>query len=221
LRGHDFATTTNVTLTIEPGKVGFNEFRLKAADFDTGKPVAGSAALQFTLPARPDLGSSSLPLATTAPGLFSGSGANLSINGTWTVVVAIQETSGGVEIPFTLTPPTPPVKVVVAPQGPGLPTLYTLELQGGLSVQTYLDPGHPGFNEFHVTFIGTDGQELPMAALTVTATPGGTLPVRRLDQVGHFVADLNGARKSTYRFNITGTTQTADTLQGTLTIPVR
>jgi hypothetical protein len=126
-----------------------------------------------------------------------------------------------VEIPFTVTPPTPPVKVVVAPQGPGLPTLYTLELSGGLSVQTYLDPGHAGFNEFHVTFIGVDGQELPMAALTVTATPGGTLPVRRLDQVGHFVADLTAAIKGTYRFQIAGTTQTGDTLQGTITIPVR
>ncbi len=221
LRGHDFATTTNVTLTINPGKVGFNQFRLKAADFDTGKPVAGSAALRFNLPARPDLGSSTLQLASTGPGLFAGSGANLSINGTWTVVAAIQETTGGVEIPFTVTPPTPPAKVVVAPQGPGLPTLYTLELSGGLSVQTYLDPGHPGFNEFHVTFIGVDGQELPMAALTVTATPGGTLPVRRLDQVGHFVADLTAATKGTYRFQIAGTTQTGDTLQGTITIPVR
>jgi hypothetical protein len=221
LRGHDFATTTRVTLTINPGKVGFNQFRLKATDFDTGKPVAGSAALRFTLPARPDLGSSTLKLASAGPGLFTGSGANLSINGTWTVVAAIQETTGGVEIPFTVSPPTPPAKVVVAPQGPGLPTLYTLELSGGLSVQTYLDPGHPGFNEFHVTFIGVDGQELPMAALTVTATPGGTLPVRRLDQVGHFVADLNGATKGTYHFQIAGTTQTGDTLQGTLTIPVR
>jgi copper transport protein len=221
LRGHDFATTTRVTLTIDPGKVGFNDFRLKAADFDTGKPVAGTAALRFTLPARPDLGSSTLQLATAGPALFAGSGANLSINGTWTVVVAIQEISGGVEIPFSVTPPTPPAKVVVAPQGPGLPTLYTLELPGGRSVQTYLDPGRPGFNEFHVTFIGVDGQEVPMTALTVTATPGGTLPVRRLDQVGHFVADLNAATKGSYRFEIAGTAQTGDTLQGTLTIPVR
>ena len=84
-----------------------------------------------------------------------------------------------------------------------------------------INPGKVGFNEFHVTFIGVDGQELPMAALTVTATPGGPLTVRRLDQVGHFVADLNGETKGAYRFQIAGTTNTGDTLQGTLTIPVR
>jgi copper transport protein len=220
LEGHDFATTVRVTLTMSPGTVGFNDFTVKAVDYDTRKPVAGTTALRFTLPARPDLGSSTLQLAPAGPGLFARSGANLSINGTWTVVVALQESSGGVEIPFTFTPPRPTEQVVVAPQGPGIPTLYTLHLAGGLSVQTYLDPGRPGFNEFHVTFIGADGQELPMTALTVAATPGGPLPVRRLDQVGHFVADLSGAAAGPHRFDVAGTTATGDSLQGMITIPV-
>ncbi|HSS11963.1 MAG TPA: copper resistance protein CopC [Acidimicrobiales bacterium] len=219
--GHDFATTVRVTLTITPGTVGFNEFGVKAVDFDTGAPVAGTAALRFTLPARPDLGSSTLQLAPTGPGVFARQGANLSIDGIWSVDVDIQQASGGVEIPFTVTPRRPPEKIVVAPQGPGVPTLYTLELAGGASIQTYLDPGRAGLNEFHVTFIGADGQELPMSALTVTATPGGTLTVRRLDPVGHFVADLNAALKGQYRFDVTGMTQTGNTLPGTFTIPVR
>jgi copper transport protein len=221
LKGNDFATTVRATLTINPGIVGFNQFTVRAVDYDTLKPVAQSADITFTLPARPDLGSSTLQLAPAGPGLFSRSGPNLSIDGTWSIVVELQEASGGVEVPFTFTPPRPPEKVVVAPQGPAIPTLYTLELPGGLSVQTYLDPGRPGFNEFHVTFVGSDGQEVPMATLAVTATPGGTLPVRRLDQIGHFVADLNGAVKGPYRFDVTATTQTGDTLQGTVTIPVR
>jgi hypothetical protein len=210
-----------VTLSISPGTVGFNDFSLRAVDYDTRQPVAGTASLTFNLPAQPNLGSSSLELKPAGPGLFSSSGANLSINGTWAVVVALQESSGGIEIPFTYTPPRPPEKVVVAPQGPGIPTLYTLDLPGGESVQTYLDPGKPGFNEFHVTFIGANGQEVPMTTLTVTATPGGTLPVRRLDQIGHFVADLSGATAGPHRFDVTGTAATGDTLQGTITIPVR
>ncbi|MHB8463283.1 MAG: copper resistance CopC/CopD family protein [Acidimicrobiales bacterium] len=226
LTGHDFGTTVRVTLTISPGLAGFNEFTLDAVDFDTAKPVDASASLRFTLPARPDLGSSTLSLAQTRPGVFAARGANLSIDGTWAVDVALQRAGGGTEIRFSVTPRRPPQKIVIAPQGSGLPTLYTLELSGNRSVQTYLDPGHPGFNEFHVTFLGADGNEMPTSGVAAGATPPGAatptvLTVRRLDAVGHFVADLPGAITGVYRFDVTGTTQTGDTIQGTFTIPVR
>jgi copper transport protein len=225
LRSQDFGTTVRATLTVSPGLVGFNHFDVKVVDFDTGRPVGGAVSLRFTLPARPDLGSSSLTLPQTGPGVFAANGANLSLDGTWTVAVDLQGAAGGVEIGFTVTPRRPPEKIVVAPQGPGIPTLYTLQLPGGRSVQTYLDPAHPGFNEWHTTFIGVDGNEIPMAALTDSAAaPGVTTPVpltvRRLDNIGHFVADLSGAVKGSYRFDVTGTTVTGDTIQGTFTIPV-
>jgi hypothetical protein len=225
LTGHDFATTMRATLTVTPGLVGFNQFALKAVDFDTGRPVAGTASLRFTLPSRPDLGSSTLELAPTAPGAFAATGANLAIGGTWNLALDVQEATGGVEIAFTVTPRRPPQKIVVAPQGSGLPTLYTLHLPGGASVQSYLDPGRPGFNEFHATVIGADGNELPTTALTAsTAGPGArppsSLTVRRLDTIGHFVADLPAAVKGSYRFDITATTAGGDTIQGTFTIPV-
>lgn len=226
LRGQDFGTTVRVTLTVSPARAGFNQFSLKAVDFDTGRPVDATASLRFTLPARPDLGSSTLALPRTKVGLFSANGANLSIDGAWTVAVDLQEATGGVEIPFTVTPHQVPQKIIVAPQGQGLPTLYTLQLSANRALQTYLDPAHPGFNEWHTTFIGADGNEIPMAALTDTATaPGSTTPklltVRRLDPIGHFVADLAGAVKGSYRFDVTGTTQTGDTIHGVFTIPVR
>jgi Copper resistance protein D len=225
LSGHDFGTTVRVTLTITPGLTGFNQFSLKAVDFDTGKPVEDSASLRFVLPSRPDLGSSTLTLSRTKPGLYVAQAANLSIDGTWTVDVELQGPAGGIEIPFTVTPRRPPQKIVVAPQRKGLPTLYTLELSGNRSAQTYLDPGHPGFNEFHVTFIGSDGNEMPMTAVTAAATPPGAttaapMTVRRLDAIGHFVADLAGAIKGSYRFNVNGTTGTGDTIAGTFTITV-
>ncbi len=57
----------------------------------------------------------------------------------------------------------------------------------------YLDPDRPGFNEVHGTFIGADGNELPVPRLAVITAgrPGGApqqLPVRRFGP-GHFIGD--------------------------------
>jgi len=225
LTGNDAGTTVKARLTISPGMVGFNTFSLSAADYDTGAPVAGSASLNFNLPARPDLGASSLSLPQAKPGLFVGQGANLALTGDWSVTATIQKATGGVEIPFTVTPRTPPEKIVVQPGGSGLPTTYTLQLPNGQGVQTYLDPGHPGFNEFHVTFLTTTSQEIQMSALTVRViaphqTPSAPLTVRRLDNIGHFVADFPGATKGTYQFDVSGTTPTGSVIAGTFSIPV-
>jgi hypothetical protein len=226
LSGHDFGTTVRVTLFVSPGSAGFNQFRVTVVDFDTKRPVDDPVALRFAMPNRPELGESTLTLARTRPGTFTASGANLSIDGTWSLTTRVEEPSGGVEIPFTLTTRTPPEKIT-AQHFKGLPTTYTLQLAGNRSVQTYLDPGHPAvLDEFHVTFIGPDGNELPMAALAVSASPPGpsrptlSLPVRPLDNIGHFVADLSRPGTGSYRFDVTGTTQTGDTVHGVFTIPV-
>jgi putative copper export protein/methionine-rich copper-binding protein CopC len=224
LRANDFATTVKVRLEISPGTAGFNRFNVTVADFDTGRPVNGRVSLTFALPTHPDLGQASLPLSPQpTPGTYAASAANLSIDGTWRVTAVIQGPSGAVEVPFTVTTRQQPQNITVTHPGSGLPDLYTLHLPGTRSVQTYLDPGHPGaLNEFHCTFIGPDGQELPMvAAFTVTAAPGGELTVRRLDTIGHFVADLPHAVKATYRFRIAGTTQRGEALTATFQIPVK
>ncbi len=109
---------------------------------------------------------------------------------------------------------------------PGIPDLYTITLPGDDSVQVYVDPGRPGFNEFHATYIGPDGKELPMRSFSVTAmrsgSPAAALPVRRLDRIGHFVADLAGARSGRYRFVLSGVTaDAATTYRSDVTIPIR
>jgi hypothetical protein len=228
LSGSDFATTVKVKLTISPDMSGFNAFTVSAVDYDTGRPLADTTAvLTFDLPSQPTIGSSTLALKTTSPGHYSATGANLSLDGTWTITLALQEPSGGVDIPFTVTPRVPPTKLVVQPEGSGLPTLYTLDISGGRSIQTYLDPGHTGaLNEFHTTFIAPSGDEIPMAGLTDTATGPGpnaipmSLPVRRLDTIGHFVADLSGAVKGRYQFRFIGTTTGGSVIDETVTIPV-
>jgi hypothetical protein len=219
LQGSDFATTVRVKLTVAPGTAGFDQFTVAAVDYDTHRPVPAATSLRFTMPGRPDLGASTLALAPHGPGIFTASGANLSIAGTWTVTVVVQRPTGGVEVQFQVTTRAPPERITVD-HNPGLPDVYTLHLAQLQSVQVYLDPGHPGFDELHVTFIGAGGQEVPMAGATVAASPGGALPVRRLDDIGHFVADLAGASRRSYRFDVVGTTRAGDRLAGTFTIGV-
>lgn len=222
LNAHDFATSVKVTLEITPGTAGFDRFEARVADYDTARPVKGNVSLTFSLPARPDLGQAGLVLVPQAtPGTYAASSANLSIDGTWRVTALVEQPNGSAEVPFTVTPRLPPENITVTHNGNGIPDLYTLHLPGNRSVQSYLDPGHPGaLNEFHATFIGPDGQELPMTGITVTASPGGSLTVRALDPIGHFVADLTAATKGPYRFRVVGTTREGDTITAAFQIPV-
>jgi len=74
----------------------------------------------------------------------------------------------------------------------GPPTIFTEQLAGGETAQTYLDPGTPGYNEVHFTFFDQKGGELPIPSnpkITVW-TPGSqpmSLEVRRFS-AGHFIA---------------------------------
>jgi copper transport protein len=228
LTGSDFATTVRVRLSVTPATAGFNQFLVTVADYDSGRPVDdANVSLRFALPARPDLGESTLTLSRTEPGTHAGQGANVSIDGSWSVTVLIQRSTGGTEVPLSLTTRQPPERIDVQ-RSAGTPDLYTLHLRDGRAVQSYLDPGQAGthVNEFHVTVIQPDGNELAMTDVTVAATGPGqrvasTLAVRRLDPAGHFVADLLDAAGGAYRFDVTGTTQTGEQLQGHFTIPVR
>jgi copper transport protein len=225
LSGNDFGTTVRLRLTIKPGTAGFNAFVLRVTDYDTGAPVAAIVAtLTFTLPSRPDLGASTLTLKPSGAGTYVADEANLSIDGIWSVTALIQRASGGVEVAFTVPTRVLPQKVTVA-HNRGLPDVYTVQLSGSRSAQIYLDPGRVGvLNEFHVTMIGADGNELPISSLAVTASrQGGTstpLTVRRLDPIGHFVADLEGAISGRYQFMVNATTTEGETLRLHLTLPV-
>ena len=228
LSAHDFGTTMRVALSVSPATAGFNQFQLSVRDYDTGAPVdAPAVTLRFTLPARPDLGASTLALARTAPGLYRGQGANLSLDGTWSVTIAVQQASGGTEIGVSLTTRRPPERIDVQRNG-SLPTVYTLRLADGRSIQTYVDPGRSGvhFNEFHVTVLASDGNEVTVRDVTVgaarsPATVTTPLATRRLDPLGHFVADLVDARSGSYRFDVVVDTAGGDQLQGHFTVPVR
>lgn len=131
----------------------------------------------------------SLALEHERNGDYSGRGANLALNGRWTVSVLVARGVNSVEVPLQVTTKTPPQTITTSSQ-PGLPTIYTVHLNAGRSVQVYLDPGHVGaLNEFHHTYLGPDGAELNVDQASVAATAPGqsnsqTLTTRKLDPSG-------------------------------------
>ena len=204
----DFATTVRAQVVIDPGTVGFDRFRLQVTDYDTGAPVeADRISLHFDDPSRPDIGDSILVLPRVASGVYQASGANLSVQDTWTVTVLIQGAATGVEIPLSIIPQVPPVPVTVQ-RAQGQPDIYNAALTGGDKLQVYLDPDRPGVNELHAQYFDPSGRVLATTGYSVTQTrrAGGTarhLASRQLG-VGHYVDDSTVAR-GRYRYVFTAT----------------
>jgi copper transport protein len=212
--GSDDATTVRVRLEITPGMPGFNRFVAQVTDYDTGAAVtASSVQLTFRFPARSGLGASSLALARQSDGRYAGRGANLSIDGTWQVVVLVERGAQSTEVPMQVTTRSLPQRIDIS-RVAGEPTLYTIHLSQGGTVQVYIDPNKPGPVEFHSTFFDAAGNELPVTSATITMTPPTgstrTLPIRQLEP-GHYVADATLGTGS-YRFDITGTMSTGQTI---------
>ena len=115
----------------------------------------------------------------------------LAFPGEWRLTLVVERPAGAVTVPLVLRIPEPPQRIT-AVRTPGLPTIYTITTGGGQTVQGYVDPGKPGANEVHVTFLGPDGAELPTSDAALEAGPRGgrrlPLTVRRLGP-GHFVGD--------------------------------
>jgi len=225
--GHDFATTVRVRLSISPGMAGFNQFTARVVDYDSGKPViADKVSLHFDFPSRPDVGSSDLTLSRQRDGSYGGQGANLALDGRWNVTVLVARGVNSVEVPLVVTTKTPPQTITTSVQ-PGLPTIYTIHLSAGRSVQVYLDPGKVGvLNEFHHTYLGADGNELKIDQASVAATAPGqatatALTTRQLDPLGHFVSDLPPGPAGRYRFTIDATTADGGDISAHIDIDVR
>jgi putative copper export protein len=221
--GSDFATTVKVRLTVSPGTAGFNSFVLRVSDYDTGATVhASSVQLEFAQPLRPQLGESTLTLRRQTNGTFAARGGNLAIAGIWEVAVIIENASSSTEVHLQLITASP-APMVTATRFNGLPTLYSIQLQNGWLAQVYIDPDKLGADEFHVTFFSSSNEtsEIHIAAVTVGMTAAGGTPIilvsRRLDPIGHFVADATIPAGAT-RYDIIATTQSGVAISTYVTI---
>jgi copper transport protein len=216
VNGHDFATSVRLRLTVSPGTVGPNTFTAQVTDYDTGEPVAArSVQLAFTLPARPEVGSSTLDLRHVSGATWRGRGSMLSIFGTYSVQATVQGSTTAVTVPLTMRPTLPPEHVSVN-RAAGQPTVYTIMLAGGGSLQTYVDPGTPGTNAVHFTFFQSSGAELAISSATASAVPpgGASEPVKliRFDP-GHFAANVELA-PGTWIFQISASAKDGSSVGG-------
>lgn len=192
--GNDFATSMRARLTVSPGFPGLNRFTLTLRDYDTGYPViADRVSLRFRSVGRPGLAPSTLAMVRQRRDeVYRAQGVNLSLEGRWVVVAVVERGVSSVDVPLVVHLRSQPQKVRTI-QAPGQPTLYSIELPGGVVLDSYLDPGRPGFNEVHVTFINVGGQELALPGLpAIVASRRGvgrvSVPVRRFGP-GHFIGD--------------------------------
>ena len=145
--------------------------------------------------------------SSTRPGTYAGTGANLSLPGTWTITAVVTQHGTTVEIPLRLTTRPTPSPTVDVVRASGLPTIYTVHLDQGRTAQIYLDPGHAGADEVHVTFFDAQGKELPVPAATMSVQQGSAAPrvlKARILEPGHFVADTR-LTAGTVTLNVSGT----------------
>ncbi|HEY8869218.1 MAG TPA: copper resistance protein CopC, partial [Candidatus Limnocylindrales bacterium] len=222
VEGHDFGTSVRIRLAISPGAAGFNTFSATVTDYDSGAPVSAyGITLRFAIPARADVGGSRLDLAPAGAGAFSATGSNLSLDGAWQVTALVARGASSVEVPLELITRTPAPQID-ANAVAGLPTIYTVHLSAGRTVQVYLDPGAAGGNEVHATFFDPAGNELPVPSVVMIMGPIGRpaslLPSRQLEP-GHFVADTT-LEAGSYTLSIAGPAPNGDQLATQLDLPV-
>jgi uncharacterized membrane protein len=194
VEGSDFATSVRIALTASPGTAGPNNFTAKVTDYDSGEDwPATRVALRFTPRGQPDIGASTLDLTRAGDGLWHGQGSQLSIAGRWVVVGLVEGSGPAVTVPMELEARAAPQPVKVS-EAPGQPTLYTITLSAGGTMQGYIDPGRPGPNTVHFTFFNSSGDEQPTDKARARMTKGSGAPealtLIRLGP-GHFAANVD------------------------------
>jgi hypothetical protein len=190
IEGHDFATTTKVTLRIDPGAPGDNAFTADVVDFDSAAPVhAQRVTLRFEPVGQPNVAATSIDLERHGS-TWTAKGSQLSIAGIWRTTVQVRSGTKVVVVPLSFAMAPPGQRISVA-RAPGQPDLFTAQV-GAAQLQAYVDPAAAGTNQLHLTAFDAGGNELPLASVSYAgAGPDGratTFPATRLSS-GHFVSN--------------------------------
>jgi copper transport protein len=211
--GTDFATTTRVRLTLEPGTAGPNTFRAQVVGADDGVPLpADAVSIRATSITVDGLPPADLDLAPAGDG-WVGDATTVSVAGTWDVVARVIVGADAVEVPMVLVtrsgatdPPTPGSRSATA------------RYPSGTSVQLGLEITTPDVAFVHVTALAPDGTEVPLRSVVIVATRDGSETVRiepELASAGHAFTELSIGPGS-WTIDTVSTTRGGDSFQATL-----
>jgi hypothetical protein len=193
--GADFATTIRVHLTTVSNEPGPNSFVARITDYDSGAAIRdANVQLRFTPLDDPGVAATSLVLTPSRPGVYVGSGPNLSFDGRWGVNVLVQRAGGAAEVLLELDP-VGPAQFISIERLPGEAPKYT-KLVGDVGfVRISPHPDRSGPSQVFVTcYEPVLGDEQRNDHLVVTAATGDgptrQQSVRRIG-IGSFVSDID------------------------------
>jgi putative copper export protein len=195
--GSDFATTTTVRLTLEPGTAGANVFEADVVSYDDGAPLP---VAEVTL--------------EPAGERWTGNSSAVSVAGTWRVTARVRTGADVAEVPMVLVTRSMATDEPV----PGA-RLTTASYADGLSLQLSLEATDPAEAFVHLTALTPGAGELPLESVTVVASAGPDRIERiepELVTPGHAIGSVSLAVGATWTVDAVVTSKDGRTYQATL-----
>jgi copper transport protein len=193
--GHDFGTTVRARVAAVSDQPGANRFVVRLSDYDSATPVlADRVSLRFAALDDPRLEPTILTLAAGPGDAYVGSGANMSFDGRWEVVVLVERSGSSVEVPLELETQVAPRSVTVQRQAGQAPS-YMVEIWRAGLIRFRAEPERAGPARLQIDcfdFIG-DPRIVDSMVVTIASRTRDSrtiqVPVRALAR-GRFVADV-------------------------------
>jgi hypothetical protein len=214
ITGSDIATTTTVALTVTPAQPGPNLYRATVTAFGTTAAApAESLTLQLHSVTRPDLPGSSVKFRPDGNGGWVAQSLNPSTPGTFAMLAQVGSGTSVTEVPLTLvTRSAGTITIGASPDGS---TVANAAFDDGIRLQGTSSPGTP--TQIHLTAFASNGTELPLSDLELTASPATGPPIHLKDQrfsAGHFAASPT-LRPGTWTIDAVATTKDGQAYQVT------
>jgi hypothetical protein len=218
--GADFATTVRATLTAVSDQPGPNRFNVAVEDYDSGEPISPDrVSLMFTPIDDRGVPTTTLALARAADGVFTGTGANLSLDGRWRVDVRVERGNTSADVPLEIEARGPPQRVSVLRE-PSKPAVYGINVARVGTVAVVVDPERPGPAQLRISCHGFTTDPYPVRDMVVTIAsdeiPVQTLVIRRENR--HQFTAAATLRRGTNRISVVARTESGARIRTTFEV---
>ena len=160
--GRDFARSVHLRLALSSPLAGSNRFGVRVLD---GAEGVGDVRLRFTALDEP-VAATTLALARAGRD-YVGTGANLSLDGRWRVVVEVDGDGTTVTVPLEVRM-RGPAQFLSVERTPGRPVRYLVEARPGAYIRMHADPARNGVQPVHIRVFDDFGEEPPIEGVVVT-----------------------------------------------------